>query len=158
MMDSYVRPWHIYSHSRTCTRSGLHIIPSILVAFHECYLLDCASIHEISTLMIWFKYISDIFIHYGDIDPLYISIYYGDLDSLYIFIHFGDSDLLYIVRGNDHTWHFVYHAYSWPLYSYVSGTSISIFNQMQRLIIVLYLWVAGSSTYVFITPLLGWIL
>ena len=28
---------------------------------------------------------------------------------------------------------------------------------MQRLIIVLYWWVAGSSTWVFITPLLGWI-
>ena len=51
-MDYYVRPRHIYSHSRTCTRSDLRRRPSNLVAFHIFYLLDCASIHEISALMI----------------------------------------------------------------------------------------------------------
>ena len=51
-MDYYVRPRHIYSHSRTCTRSNLCRIPSSLVAFHICFLLDHAIIHEISTLVI----------------------------------------------------------------------------------------------------------
>ena len=81
MMDYYVRPRHIFSYSATCTCNGLHRRPSILVAFHICYLLDCASIHEMSSFVIWFQCISDIFIHYGDLDPLYI------------------------VCGNDHTWH-----------------------------------------------------
>ena len=31
---------------------------------------------------------------------------------------------IYIVCGNDHTCHILYHAYSWPLYSYVSGTVV----------------------------------
>ena len=53
-MDYYLRPRHIYSHSRTCTsRSGFCIICSSLLVFHTCYLLDCASIHEISALMIF---------------------------------------------------------------------------------------------------------
>ena len=50
-MDYYVRPRHLYSHSRTCTRSGLCRIPSRLVASTICYLLDRASVHEISSLV-----------------------------------------------------------------------------------------------------------
>ena len=50
-MDYYVRPRHIYSHSRTCTHSSLCRRPSNLVAFHVCYLLDHANIQEISALM-----------------------------------------------------------------------------------------------------------
>ena len=85
-MDYYVWPWHLYSHSKTCTRSGLCRKISILVAFHICYLLNRASVHEISSLMIWFQCMSDIFSHYGDLDPLCIFSFYGDLDPLYIFI------------------------------------------------------------------------
>ena len=33
-VDYYVRPWHFYSHSRTCTRSRLCRRASRLVAFH----------------------------------------------------------------------------------------------------------------------------
>ena len=51
---------------------------------------------------------------------------------------------------------FVYHAYSWPFYSYVSETTIIICSHVQSLIIVLYCWMAGSSTWFFITPILGW--
>ena len=81
-MDYYA--WH----SRTCTCSGLCRIPSILVAFHICYLLDCASVHEISALVTWFQCMSDIFSHYGDIDPLYIFRFHGysDLFILYVAI------------------------------------------------------------------------
>ena len=50
-MDYYVRPRHIYSHSRTCTHSSLCRRPSNLVAFHVCYLLDHANIQEISALV-----------------------------------------------------------------------------------------------------------
>ena len=39
-MDYYVRPQHLYSCSRTCTRSGLCRRLSRLVAFHICYLLS----------------------------------------------------------------------------------------------------------------------
>ena len=108
MMDYCVRPRHIYWHSRTCNRSSLCTRPFNLVEFHVSYILDRASVHEISALVIWFHCISYIFIHYGDIDPLYIISYYGEIDMLYIFIHFGDSNLLYSVCGNDHRCHILY--------------------------------------------------
>ena len=86
MMEYNVQPRHLYSHSRTCTHSGLCRIPSILVAFHICYLLNHANVHEISTLVTWFQCMSNIFSHYGDLDPLYIFSFHGDIDPLYIFI------------------------------------------------------------------------
>ena len=43
-----------------------------------------------------------------------------------------------IVRGDDHLCDILYHAYSWPLYSYVSGTAIC------RVVLLYYAdWVAG---------------
>ena len=95
-MDDHVRPRHLYSHGRTCTCSSFHRRPLILVAFHICYLVDCASIHEMSTLVTRFQCILDIFIHYGHIDLLYIFSYYGDIDPLYIFKFHGYLDHLYI--------------------------------------------------------------
>ena len=74
MMDYYVRLRCLYLHSRTCTRSRLCRRPSRLVAFHICYLLDRASVHEISALVTWFQYMSNISIHYGDHGPMYIFI------------------------------------------------------------------------------------
>ena len=53
---------------------------------------------------------------------------------------------IYIVRGDDHTCHVLDHAYSWPLYSYVFETAISTCSYVQSLIIVLYFWMAGSSS------------
>ena len=84
--DYYVRPRHLYSHSMTCTHSDLCRRPSSLVAFHICYLLDHASVHEISALVIWFQCTIDIFSHYGYLNPLYIFSFYGYLDPFYIFI------------------------------------------------------------------------
>ena len=86
MMDYYVQPWHLSSHSRTCTRSSFCRRPSRLVASFICYLLDHASVHEISALMTWFQYMSDISSNYGDLDALYIFSFHGDHDPLYIFI------------------------------------------------------------------------
>ena len=85
-MDYYVRPRHLYSHSRTCTRSGLCRRPSRLVASLICYLLDRAIVHEISSLVTWFQYMSDISSHYGDLDLLYTFSLCGDHGPLYIFI------------------------------------------------------------------------
>ena len=61
---------------------------------------------------------------------------------------------IYIVCGDEHTCHILYHAYSWPLYSYISETAICTCSHVQSLIIVFLM--AGSSTWFFITPLLGW--
>ena len=74
MMDYYVRTWHIYSHSRKCTCSGLCRTLSRLVAFLICYLLNRASVHEISALVTWFQCMSDIFSFHGDLGHLYIFI------------------------------------------------------------------------------------
>ena len=85
-MDYYVRPWCLYSHSRTCTHSCLCRRASILVASLIWYVLDRANVHEISTLVTWFQCMSDTFSHYGDLDPLFIFSFHGDHDPLYIFI------------------------------------------------------------------------
>ena len=47
---------------------------------------------------------------------------------------------MYIVHGDDHLCDILYHAYSWPLYSYVSETAICICR-----VVPLYYadWVAG---------------
>ena len=153
-MDYYVRPWHLYSHSRTCTRSGLCRRPSRLVASLICYLLDRASVHEISALATWFQYMSDISSHYGDLDLLYIFSLYGDHDPLYIFIL---EILIYL-----------YCMWRWPHMSYcimpIHGHCtlmypglLYLFAVMCR-VVSLYRadWMAGSSTGFFITSLLGW--
>ena len=50
---------------------------------------------------------------------------------------------MYIVSGDDHTCHILYHAYSWPLYSYVSGTA-NVFAVICRVVSLYYVdWVAG---------------
>ena len=153
-MDYYVRPRHHYSHSRTCTRSVLCRRPYRLVASLICHLLDRANVHEISALVTWFQSMSDISSHYGDLDLLYIFSHYGDHGPLYIFIM---EILIYVYcTCNDHLCDILYHAYSWPLYSYVSRTTICTCSYMQSCIIVLC-WLGGwSSSGLFITPFLGW--
>ena len=152
MMD-YVWPQNLYSHSRTCTHSSLCRRLSILVAFPICYLLDYASVHEISTLVTWFQCMSDIFSHYGDLDPLYIFIFYEDHDPLYIFIM---EILIYL-----------YCTWWWPHISYfVSCLFMAIvllcirdccmYLQSYAEIFVLYWWMAGSSTWFFINRLMWW--
>ena len=91
MMDYYVWPRHLYSHSRTCTCSGLCSKPSRLVEFHICYLLDHAGVHEISALVTWFRYMSDISSHYGDLDLLYLQPLWRSWS--YVYIHHGYFDL-----------------------------------------------------------------
>ena len=141
-MDYYVQPWHLYSHSRSCTRSGLCRRPSRLVASLICYLFDRASVHEISALVTWFQYMSDISNHYGNLDLLYLQPFWRSWS--FVYLHHGDSDLfiLYVAMT---TYVILYHAYAWPLYSYVSGTAICICNYVQSCIIVLC-WLGGWSS------------
>ena len=52
---------------------------------------------------------------------------------------------MYIVRGDDHICSIMFHAYSWPVYSYVSGTAICMCSYMQSCIMVLC-WLGGWSS------------
>ena len=144
-MDYYVRPRHLYSYSRTCTRSGLCRRPSILVASLICYLLDHASIHEISALVTWSS-VCQTFPAYGDLDPVYIFSHYGD-HGPYVYCISSSWRFwsICIVRGDDHICDIMLYAYSWPLYSYVSETAICICSYMQSCIMVLC-WLGGWSS------------
>ncbi len=142
-MDYYVRPRHLYSHSRTCTRSGLCRRPSRLVASLICYLLDRASVHEISALVTCSS-ICQTFPATMEILICYISSAFVEIMVLCISSSWRFWSM-YIVRGDDHICDIMYYAYSWPLYSYVSGTSICTCSCMQSCIIVLC-WLGGWSS------------
>ena len=152
-MDYYVRPQQLYSHSRTCTHRELCRRPSSLVTFHICYLFDCASVHDNShdLILVYVRYLQPLWRSWSIV---YIHLSWRSWS--FVYIHHGDSDLLYILHGDDHTCHILYHAYLWPLYYYVFRTAVGICSHMERSIVVLYCWMAGSSTWFFITPLLGW--
>ena len=119
--------------------TSIHIVGLVLIVvcveglpdwWHLLYAtsLDRASVHEILSLVIWFQCMSGIFSHYGDLDPLYI---FSFMEILVVCISSSWSFWsIYIVRGDDHTFHIVYHAYSWPLYSYVSGTVVCTCSHM----------------------------
>ena len=100
MMDCYVWPWHIYLHSRTCTRSSLRRRISILMAFHVCYLIDHASTYDISSLMTKFQCTS--WCLYSVWRP-YFTVYCMWQWPLMTY---------------------VYYAYSLPLYCYVFETAM----------------------------------
>ena len=99
-MDYDVRLRHLYSHSRTCTRSGVCRRPSRLVASTICYLLDRASVHEISALMICsstcqtFPATMEILIYC--ISSAFVEIMVLCISSSWRFWS------IYIVRGNGH--------------------------------------------------------
>jgi len=154
-MDYYVRPRHLYSHSRTCTRSGLCRRPSRLGGIS--YMLppwSCQCSWDFSSRDL-FQYMSDISSHYGDLDLLYIfslvEIMVLCISSSWRFWS------MYIVRGDDHICSIMYHAYSWPLYSYVSGTARCICRLYAELYygIMLIGWLVFHLG-TFITSFLGW--
>ena len=64
---------------------------------------------------------------------------------------------MYIVCGDDHICSIMFHAYSWPLYSYVSGTARFICRLYAELYYCTMLigWLVFHLES-FITPLLGW--
>ena len=141
MMDYYVRPQHLYSHSRTCTHRYVCRILSKLVASPVCYLLDRACVHEISALMTWFQYMSDISSHYGDLDLLYIFSHYGDHGPLYIFIM--------EIRI------YVYCTWRWPLMWYFVSC---VFMAIVLLCIQdCYMYLQLCAELYYCTMLIGWL-
>ena len=80
----------------TCIRIVGHVLGlcrrlSRLVASLICYLLDHACVHEISALVTWFQYMSDISSHYGDLDLLYLQPLWRSWS--FVYLHHGDTDL-----------------------------------------------------------------
>ena len=145
-MDYYVRPRHLYSHSRTCTHSIVCRILSRLVDFYICPLivpvftrfqlswLD-SSVCQISSA------IMQILIHY--ISSAFMEIMILCISPSWRFWP------IYIVRGDDHTYHVLYHAYSWPLYSYVSRTVVCTCSHIQIYLYYIVGWLVlppGSSS------------
>ena len=99
-MVYYVRSRHLYSHSRTCTRSSLCRRPSRLVASTICYLLDHASVHEISALVACSS-ICQTFPATMEILICYISSAFVEIIVLCISSSWRFWSM-YIVRGDDH--------------------------------------------------------
>ena len=155
-MDYYVQPRHLYSHSRTCTHSGLCRRLSRLVASLICYLLDRASVHEISALVTWSS-VCQTFPAYGDLDLLYIFSLWRSWSIICCIYSSWRFWYMYIVRGDDHICSIMFHAYSWPLYSYVSGTARCICRLYAELYygIMLIGWLVFHLG-AFITSFLGW--
>ena len=130
-MDYYVQPRHLYSHSRTCTRSGLCRRLSLIVPVFMIFQLSWLD----SSICQTFLAIMEILIHY--ISSAIMEIMVLCISSSFWF--------MYIVLGDDHLCDILYHAYSRPLYSYVSRTAICICIYVQSCIIVLC-WLGGWSS------------
>ena len=140
-MDYYVRPRHLYFHSRTCTHSDVCRRPSRLVAYLICYLLDRASVHEISALMTWFQCMSDISSHYGDLDLLYI---FSLLEIMFLCISSSWRFWsMYIVHGDDHICDIMYY----PIHGHCTlmyPGLLYVFAVICRVVLLYYVdWVAG---------------
>ena len=141
-MEYYVRPWHLYSHSRTCTHSicvedlpdwwhllySTSLIVPVFMRFQLSWLVPVYVRHFQPLWRSW----SVIYLY-----PLWRS-------WSFVYLYHGDSDLC-IVHGDDHICVIMFHAYSSPLYSYVSGTAICICSYMQSCIMVLC-WLGGWSS------------
>ena len=147
MMDYYVWSRHLYSHSRTCTHSSLCRIPSILVASHATSLIMPVFMRFQllwldSSICQMFPAIMEILIHY--ISSVFMEILVLCISSSWIF-----SSIIYCTWQWPHMSQFVYHAYSWPLYSYVSRTAVCICSHMQRYLYYTVGWLVlppGSSS------------
>ena len=125
-MDYYVWPQHLYSHSRTCTCSRLCRRLSILVAF--LYATSLIVLVFMRFQLSWF-----------DSDVCQISSAFMEILVICISSSWRLWSI-YIVHGDDHTCHILYHAYSWPLYSYVSRTAVCICSHMQRYLYYIVGW------------------
>ena len=91
MMEYYVQPWHLYSHSRTCTHTGLCRRISILVAFIICYLLDCQCSWDFSSRDLIPVYVT----HFQPLWRSWSIIYLQSSWKSWSFVYLdhGDSDL-----------------------------------------------------------------
>ena len=144
-MDYYVRPWHLYSHSRTCTRRRLCRIPSRVVAFY--------AISLIVPVFIRFQLSCLILVYVRCFQPLWRSWSIIYLQSSWRSWRFYDS---------------LYCTWRWPNMLYcimpIHGHCTLLYPGLVYLFAVMYRvvslysvdWMAGSSTGFFITSLLGW--
>ena len=145
-MDYYVQPRLIYSHSRTCTCSCLCRRHFGLVEFHICYILDRASIHEISALMIWFQCMSDLQPLWRSWSIVYLQLSWRSWSFVYIHHGYSDLSILYMVI----TTHVMFcimpiHGHCTLMYS---GLLYLLVVMCRVLIIVLY-WLDGSLFHLF---------
>ena len=176
-----VRPQHIYQHLLDCT-----LVPWFPFSLSVGDLASVNGIHQWPVITWWsIMFDLDTFIHmmghvlaaicvedlwawwhfiYATSLTMPVSIGY-QFSWLYssvpldVFIQHEDLISLYIVRGGDHMWHvFIMPIHGHCIIMYLRTATLHICSHMQRLIIVLYLWVASYSTWVFITALMGWIL
>ena len=94
MMEYYVRPWHLYSHNRTCTHSDL--CRRISAWWHSTYATSLIIPVFMRFHLSWF-------------DSIVCHIYSASMEIL---IHCISSSwifcILYIVCGDDHTCHILY--------------------------------------------------
>ena len=134
-MIHHVQPRHFYSRDGTCTTSSFCRKPPSLVSFHICYLLNHASVHDISALVIFIAESSVYQISSSTMEILIHCILYVEMtthDTLYIMPIHGHCTLMY------------------PRLLYLFAVICRALS--------LYCtdWMVGSSTGLFITPLLGW--
>ena len=155
MMDYYVRPRHLYSDSRPCTHSGLCRIPSKLVAFHICYLLDHAKCSwDFSS-----RDLIPVYVRY--LQPLWrswsiVHIHLSWRSWSFVYLHHGDSGLFIFYMGM--TTHVIFCIM--PIHGHCTVMYPGLLHLLAVMCRVWSLyctdWMAGSSTGLFITPLLGW--
>ena len=133
--------------------TSIHIVGHVLVAVCVEDLPDWWHLYATSLIMPVFmrfqlSWLVPVYVRY--FQPLWrswsvISSSIMDIMALWI----SSSWILwsmYIVRGDDHICDIMYYAYSWPLYSYVSGTAICTCSYMLSCIIVLC-WLGGWSPF-----------
>ena len=130
-MDYYIQPWHLYSHSRTCTRSGC-----------------------VKDLLDWWQLLYATSL----IMPFFMIFQLSWLDSSVCKISSAIMEILI----------YLYYTWWWPHMSYfVSCLFMAIIplcirdccmylQSCAEFDYCIILWMAGSSTWFFITPLLGW--
>ena len=132
----------------------IHIVRHVLIAVRVEYLPDWWHFMYATSLIVpvfmrfqlsWLNFsICQMFLAIMEILIYYISLAFMEIMILCISSSWRFRSM-YIVRGDDHLCDILYHAYSWPLYSYVSRTTRCICSYVQSCIIVLF-WLGGWSS------------
>ena len=113
-MEYHVRPWHIYSHSRTCTHSSS--CKDLPVWWHSMYATSLIVLVFMRLLPSWldssicqtFPAIREILIHC--ISSAIMEIMILCISSSWIFWS------MYILHGDDHLCHILYHGHCTLMY------------------------------------------
>ena len=102
MMDYYVQPWHLYSHSRICTRSGLCRILSRLVEFSTSLIVPVFMRFQLS----WIDF------SVCQISSSIMEILIHCISSSFIDI------LILCIYSSGRFWSIIYCMWQWPYMSY----------------------------------------